>query len=242
MLQQGIVACSSDGFRSRVACVEGVPAVALLIGEALHLAAASSADTSLVANLQHFRVTLATLDAVWEVYPDPQVGTAVDGAVQSPGPGAGAVLQEAWSQQRDQPVRAMMWCPVVAPSKPHQAPCSSQAATQLAASEPQGKATKAKPPPQPGRWVDRDCNAALNMQRIGESRWLDWVKNPCVNFQRMGREGVQRPLEMCSWKGLEGAAPLGKEHQQGFELVNDPLPKARQRLNQAGEHRRRNDA
>ncbi|GFH16958.1 hypothetical protein HaLaN_13484, partial [Haematococcus lacustris] len=32
------------------------------------------------------------------------------------------------------------------------------------------KAAKAKPAPQPGRWLDRDCNAALNMQRIGESR------------------------------------------------------------------------
>ncbi|KAJ9505376.1 hypothetical protein QJQ45_027085 [Haematococcus lacustris] len=31
-----------------------------------------------------------------------------------------------------------------------------------------GKAAKAKPAPQPGRWLDRDCNAALNMQRIGE--------------------------------------------------------------------------
>ncbi|GFH29044.1 hypothetical protein HaLaN_27636 [Haematococcus lacustris] len=95
------------------------------------------------------------------------------------------------------------WCPVVAPRKPPQAPCSSQAATQPAASEPgpsttppakrskctkaeqaaeltqpikgkgnaQGKAAKGKPAPQPGRWLDRDCNAALNMQRVGESRW-----------------------------------------------------------------------
>ncbi|GFH07868.1 hypothetical protein HaLaN_02733 [Haematococcus lacustris] len=42
----------------------------------------------------------------------------------------------AWSQQRDQPVRNIMWCPVVVPRKPPQAPCSSQAATQPAASEP----------------------------------------------------------------------------------------------------------
>ncbi|KAJ9507306.1 hypothetical protein QJQ45_006241 [Haematococcus lacustris] len=40
-----------------------------------------------------------------------------------------------------------------------------------------GKAAEAKPAPQPGRWLDRDCNAALNMQRTGESRW--------------------RPLELC---------------------------------------------
>ncbi|KAJ9508412.1 hypothetical protein QJQ45_011941 [Haematococcus lacustris] len=80
-------------------------------------------------------------------------------------------------------------------------PRSSQAATQPAASEPgpitpppakrtkaepaaeptkgKGKASKAKPAPQPGRWLDRDCNAALNMQRIEGSRW--------------------RPLELCYW-------------------------------------------
>ncbi|KAJ9507440.1 hypothetical protein QJQ45_006433 [Haematococcus lacustris] len=38
----------------------------------LHLAAASSAGTSLEANLKHITVTLATWDAVWEVYPDPK--------------------------------------------------------------------------------------------------------------------------------------------------------------------------
>ncbi|GFH08937.1 uncharacterized protein HaLaN_03984, partial [Haematococcus lacustris] len=37
-----------------------------------HLAAASSAGTSLVANLKHITVTLATWDAVWEVYLDPK--------------------------------------------------------------------------------------------------------------------------------------------------------------------------
>ncbi|KAJ9531136.1 hypothetical protein QJQ45_000865 [Haematococcus lacustris] len=51
--------------------------------------------------------------------------------------------QPSWSQQPDQPVRGLMWCPVVAPPKPPQAPCSSQEATQAAASEP-GPST---PPP-----------------------------------------------------------------------------------------------
>ncbi|MGQ3152660.1 hypothetical protein, partial [Neoaquamicrobium sediminum] len=37
-----------------------------------HLAAASSAATSLEANLKHITVTLATWDAVWEVYLDPK--------------------------------------------------------------------------------------------------------------------------------------------------------------------------
>ncbi|KAJ9533553.1 hypothetical protein QJQ45_026609 [Haematococcus lacustris] len=128
-------------------------------------------------------------------------------------PPAGQVEQRlvrpAWSQQRGQPVQGLVWCPVVAPRKPPQAPRSGQAATQPAASEPgpstpppakrskpaaeptkgkgKGKAAKAKPAPQPGRWLDRDCNAALNMQRIGESRW--W------------------PLELCYWPD-QGALPV----------------------------------
>ncbi|KAJ9522436.1 hypothetical protein QJQ45_008272 [Haematococcus lacustris] len=136
-------------------------------------------------------------------------------------PPAGQVEQRlvrpAWSQQRDQPVRGMMWCPVVAPHKPPQAPRSSQEASQPAASEPgpstpppakrskrtkakptaeptkgKGKATEVKPAPQPGRWLDRDCNAASNMQRIGESKW--------------------RPLELCYWPD-QGALPAkGKEY------------------------------
>ncbi|KAJ9517150.1 hypothetical protein QJQ45_009096 [Haematococcus lacustris] len=267
-----------------------------------HLAAASSAGTSLEANLKHITVTLATWDAVWEVHLDPKwarqrlrlygaqdraleqffnkleekmaelsmerhnhakqlvvffgaatigtgggwgadavlracrkvvcrprgvdqdggrvvlvdehrtrrVSSAVNGkqpcedelnklsATRPAGwkPPAGQVdlrlVRPAWSQERGQPVRSMMWCPVVASRKPPQAPRSSQAATQPAASEPgpstpppakrskpaaeptkgkgKGKAAKAKPAPQPGRWLDRDCNAALNMQRIGESK------------------------------------------------------------------------
>ncbi|KAJ9531382.1 hypothetical protein QJQ45_006902 [Haematococcus lacustris] len=148
------------------------------------------------------------------------------------------LLRPAWSQQRDQPVRGMMWCPVVAPRKPPQAPRSSQAATQAAASEPgpstplpakrskrtkaepeaaeptqptkgTGKAAKAKPAPQPGRWLDRDCNAALNMQRIGESKW--------------------RPLELCYWPD-QGALPAkGKEYPGlGYKRLRDKPPKAQQ--------------
>ncbi|KAJ9509525.1 hypothetical protein QJQ45_001974 [Haematococcus lacustris] len=141
----------------------------------------------------------------------------------------------AWSQHRDQPVRGMMWCPVVAPRKPPQAPRSSQAATQPAASEPgpstpqpakrtkrtkaepeaaeptkgKGKAAKAKPAPQPGRWLDRDCNAALYMQRIGESRW--------------------RPLELCYWPD-QGALPAkGKEYPGlGYKRLLDKPAKAQQ--------------
>ncbi|KAJ9523498.1 hypothetical protein QJQ45_007235 [Haematococcus lacustris] len=158
------------------------------------------------------------------------------------------LLRPAWSQQRDQPVRGMMWCPVVAPRKPPQPPRSSQAATQPAASEPgpntpppakrnkrteaeqaaeptqpsqptkgkgkaQGKAAKAKPAPQPGRWLDRDCNAALNMQRIGESRW--------------------RPLQLCFWPDQEALPAKGKEyHGLGYKRLRDKPPKAQQQQQQ----------
>ncbi|KAJ9519779.1 hypothetical protein QJQ45_013453 [Haematococcus lacustris] len=139
-------------------------------------------------------------------------------------------LCPAWSQQRDQPVRGLMWCPVVAPRKPPQPPCSSQAATQPAASEPgpstpppakrskrtkaepaaeptqpttgKGKAGKAKSAPQPGRWVDRDWNAALNMQCSGESRWC--------------------PLELCWWPDQGKLPAKGKEYPElGFKRLEE---------------------
>ncbi|KAJ9532095.1 hypothetical protein QJQ45_003811 [Haematococcus lacustris] len=243
-----------------------------------HLAAASSAGTSLEANLKHITVTLATWHAVWEVYLDPKWARqrlrlygAQDRALEQffkrleeemsqlsmkrhghakqlvvffgaagigtgGGWGADAVLR-ACCKVVCEP-RGLMWCPVVAPCKPPQAPRSSQEATPAAASEPgpstpppakrnkrikaepaakptkgkgkvEGKAAKAKPAPQPGRWLDRDCNAALNMQRIGESRW--------------------RPLELCFWPD-QGALPAkGKEYPSlGYKRLRDKPPKAQQ--------------
>ncbi|KAJ9517475.1 hypothetical protein QJQ45_024952 [Haematococcus lacustris] len=73
----------------------------------------------------------------------------------------------------------------------------------------QGKAAKAKPAPQPGRWLDRDCNAALNMQRIGESRW--------------------RPLELCWWLKQAALPAKGKEYPElGCKRLRDKPPKAQQ--------------
>ncbi|KAJ9526281.1 hypothetical protein QJQ45_009796 [Haematococcus lacustris] len=136
-----------------------------------------------------------------------------------------------------------MWCPVVAPRKPPQAPRSSQEATPAAALEPghstpppakrsehtkaepaaepsqptrgkgKGKAAKAKPAPQPGRWLDRDCNAALNMQRIGESRW--------------------RPLELCFWPEQGKLPAKGKEYPGlGYKRLQDKPRKAQQQQQQ----------
>ncbi|KAJ9532707.1 hypothetical protein QJQ45_010809 [Haematococcus lacustris] len=130
-----------------------------------------------------------------------------------------------------------MWCPVLAPRKPPQAPRSSQEATQAAALEPgpstpppakrtkaepaaeptkgkgKGKSAKAKPAPQPGRRLDRDCNAALDMLRIGESRW--------------------RLLELCFWPD-QGALPAkGKEYPGlGYKRLRDKPPKAQQQQQQ----------
>ncbi|GFH30351.1 hypothetical protein HaLaN_29186 [Haematococcus lacustris] len=67
------------------------------------------------------------------------------------------------------------------------------------------------------RWLDRDTNGCLNLQRIGESR--------------------QRPIELCQWDDLEVLPPIGTEYQQGYKLVNDRLPKVRQRLHLAAEYR-----
>ncbi|KAJ9532507.1 hypothetical protein QJQ45_010582 [Haematococcus lacustris] len=262
-----------------------------------HLAAASSADTSLVANLKHITVTLATLDGVWEVYLDPKWARqrlrlygAHDRALEQfykqleedmaevsmerhrrakqlvvfCGAAIALALGEAcckvvcrprgsdqWRGRmvlvdehrttrvnsavngkqpceeelvHEQPTRRADWKPPA--GQPPQALCSSQEATPAAASEPgpstpppakrskrteaehaaeptqpttaeqaaelsEGKAAEAKPAPQPGRWLDRDYNAARNMQRIGESKW--------------------RPLELCWWPD-QGALPAkGKE-------------------------------
>ncbi|KAJ9518188.1 hypothetical protein QJQ45_010075 [Haematococcus lacustris] len=79
-----------------------------------------------------------------------------------------------------------------------------------------GKAAEAKPAPQPGRWLDRDCNAALNMQRIGESRW--------------------RPLKLCYWPD-QGALPAkGKVYPGlGYKRLRDKPPKSQQQQQQPAE-------
>ncbi|KAJ9523556.1 hypothetical protein QJQ45_007273 [Haematococcus lacustris] len=85
----------------------------------------------------------------------------------------------------------------------------------------------AQPPPGP---VQRP-------QAPSWGRWLDRDTNPCLNFQRIG-ESMQRPLELCRWDDLEALPPVGKEYQQRYKLVNDRLPKVRQRLHRAAEYRR----
>ncbi|KAJ9524777.1 hypothetical protein QJQ45_024396, partial [Haematococcus lacustris] len=58
-----------------------------------------------------------------------------------------------------------------------------------------------------GKWVDRDCNAALNLQRAGETKW--------------------RPLELCRWPHRGRLPAKGKEYPAlGFKKLRDRAPKA----------------
>ncbi|KAJ9517758.1 hypothetical protein QJQ45_004077 [Haematococcus lacustris] len=78
----------------------------------------------------------------------------------------------------------------------------------------EGKDNKAKPAPQPGRWLDRDCNAALIMQRIGKSRW--------------------RPLELCYWPEQGTLPAKGKEYPGlGYKRMRDKSPKPRRQQQQS---------
>ncbi|KAJ9512011.1 hypothetical protein QJQ45_004417 [Haematococcus lacustris] len=81
------------------------------------------------------------------------------------------------------------------------------------------------------------CTAGRAACGEAGGRWLDRDTNPCLDFQRIG-ESIQRPLELCSCEGLEALPPVGKEYQQGYKLVNDRLPKGRQRLHRAADYRR----
>ncbi|KAJ9509470.1 hypothetical protein QJQ45_001934 [Haematococcus lacustris] len=141
----------------------------------------------------------------------------------------------------EQPTRRAGWKPpagqrpLASPHKPH-APARRPAASEPGPSTPppakrskrtkaeqaaeptqptkgKGKASKAKPAPQPGRWLDRDCNAALKMQRIGESRW--------------------RPLELCWWLKQTALSAKGKEYPGlGYMRLRDKPPKAQQQQQQ----------
>ncbi|KAJ9531053.1 hypothetical protein QJQ45_000932 [Haematococcus lacustris] len=324
-----------------------------------HLAAASSAGTSLEANLKHITVTLATWDAVWEVYLDPKwaeqrlrlygaqdrtleqffkkleedmaevsmerhgrakqlvvffgaasigtmggwgadavlracckvvcrprgtdqrrgrvvlvdehrtsrVSSAVNG--QQPcerqlnkrrttrpagwKPPAGQVdprlLRPAWSQLRDQPVRGMMWCPVVAPRKPPQAPRSSQEASQAAASElgpstplpaKRSKRTKAEPeaaePSQPTKGKGKGKGKAAKAKPAPQpGRWVDRDCNATLNMQRIG-ESKWRPLELCFWPEQRALPAKGKEYPGlGYNRLRDKPLKAQQQQQQQQE-------
>ncbi|KAJ9506153.1 hypothetical protein QJQ45_002432 [Haematococcus lacustris] len=156
------------------------------------------------------------------------------------------LVRPAWSQQRDQPVRGLMWCPVVAPRKPPQAPCSSQAATQPAASEPgpstpmpakRSKRIKAEPaaePTQPTKGKGKAQGKAAKAKPAPQpGRWVDMDCNAALNMQHIG-ESRWRPLELCYWPE-EGKLPAkGKEYPGlGYKRVRDKPPEAQQQQQSA---------
>ncbi|KAJ9514086.1 hypothetical protein QJQ45_002183 [Haematococcus lacustris] len=105
--------------------------------------------------------------------------TRLEGWKPQPGQVQNRLLRSAWSKRFEAPVRGLMWCPQL-----HQAT-----------------------PGDLGKWVDRDCNAALNMQRAGESKW--------------------RPLELCRWPHRARLPAKGREYPAlGFKKRRDRAPKA----------------
>ncbi|KAJ9519686.1 hypothetical protein QJQ45_013314 [Haematococcus lacustris] len=67
----------------------------------------------------------------------------------------------------------------------------------------------------------------MDASRTPGGYWLD---------EWLDRESMQRHLELCRYEGLEALPPIGDEYQQRYKLVNDRLPKGRQRLHRAAEY------
>ncbi|KAJ9518642.1 hypothetical protein QJQ45_018662, partial [Haematococcus lacustris] len=178
------------------------------------------------------------------------------------------LLRPAWSLRHFKAVRGLKWCHEVPPNPPPPPPAQHPPAqgppAPAPAQGPPAPAPAQDPPPAPAQDPPPPAQAPPPLppaqapppppppaqppaqpppgpvprpQAPSWGRWLDRDTNPCLNFQRIG-ESKQRPLELCSYEGLEALPTLGKEYQQGYKLVNDRLPKARQRLHRAAEYRR----
>ncbi|KAJ9530532.1 hypothetical protein QJQ45_012530 [Haematococcus lacustris] len=105
--------------------------------------------------------------------------TRLTGWKPQPGQVQNRLSRSAWSKRFEAEVRGLMWCPQL-----HQAT-----------------------PGDLGKWVNRDCNAALNLQRAGESKW--------------------RPLELCRWPQRARLPAQGREYPAlGYKVLRDRAPKA----------------
>ncbi|KAJ9526191.1 hypothetical protein QJQ45_009655 [Haematococcus lacustris] len=105
--------------------------------------------------------------------------TRPEGWKPQPGQVQRRLLRSAWNKRFEAPVRGLMWCPNLDQATPGDL----------------------------GKWVDRDCNAALNVQRAGEAKW--------------------RPLELCRWKHRARLPAQGKEYPAlGFKKLRGRAPKA----------------
>ncbi|KAJ9524600.1 hypothetical protein QJQ45_024187 [Haematococcus lacustris] len=174
------------------------------------------------------------------------------------------LLRPAWSLRHAKCVRGLKWCHEVPPNPPPPPPAPlAQDPPAPAQPPPLGQdpppapaqdppplppaqdppppvlLAQAQPPPaaQPPPPAQPPPGPVQRPQAPPWGRWLDRDTNPCLNFQRIG-ESMQRPLELCSWTDLEALPPIGKEYHQRYKLVNDRLPKVKQRLHRAAEYRR----
>ncbi|GFH24639.1 uncharacterized protein HaLaN_22470 [Haematococcus lacustris] len=215
--------------------------------------AASSAGTSLEANLKHITVTLATWDAVWEVYLDPKWAEqrlrlygAQDRTLEQFFKKLGEDMEEVSMQRHGHAKQLVVffgaatigtrggWGADAVLQACRKAPRSSQAATQAAASEPgpstplpakRSKRTKAEPAAEANKGKGKAAKAKPAPQ---PGRWLDRDCNAALNMQRIG-ESKWRPLELCYWPE-QGALPAkGKEYPGlGYKRLRDKPPKAQE--------------
>ncbi|KAJ9506782.1 hypothetical protein QJQ45_025425 [Haematococcus lacustris] len=112
--------------------------------------------------------------------------TRLEGWKPKPGQVQDRLLRSAWSKRFEAPVRGLMWCPWLAQATPGDL----------------------------GKWVDRDCNAALNLSGQGRASGAHWS---CAE-QRMRLHGAQeKVLERYFMKvGVpkgrgEGAGPQAED-------------------------------
>ncbi|KAJ9526447.1 hypothetical protein QJQ45_009916 [Haematococcus lacustris] len=135
-----------------------------------------------------------------------------------PGQVQNRLLRSAWSKRFEVPVRGLMWCPWLAQATPAKRSKRTKAEQASEPTQPtkgkgkaQGKAAKAKPGPQPGRWLDRDCNEALNMQRIGRAGGAHWSCATGQTRQLCQRKGKVYPG--LGYKRVRDKPPLANEQQ-----------------------------
>ncbi|KAJ9527105.1 hypothetical protein QJQ45_025199 [Haematococcus lacustris] len=124
------------------------------------------------------------------------------------------LLRPAWSQERDQPVRGLIWCPVVAPRKTPQY-LYSQAATQPAASEP-GPST---PPPAKRSKRTKAESAAEPTKGKGKAQGQGCQSQASTTARQMGA----LPAKGKEYPGL------------GYKRLRDKPPKAQQQQQQPAE-------
>ncbi|KAJ9514093.1 hypothetical protein QJQ45_002192 [Haematococcus lacustris] len=208
---------------------------------------ASSAGTSLEANLKHITVTLATWDAVWEVYLDLKWARqwlwlygAQDRALEQ----FFHKLEEAMaelSMERHGHAKQL----VVFIGAAGIGTRGGRAATQPAASEPgpstpppakYSKCTEAEQaaePTQPTKGKGKGKGKAAQAKPAPQpGRWLDRDCNAALNLQRIG-ESRWRPLELCWWPDKAALPAKGKEYPGlGYRRLCDKPTTAQQQQQQ----------